>query len=74
MQLAAITGLEAEARIARRAGIEARGQRRGAGAARGLSPSASCDDGVDLLLSFGIARRWRHRSLPGTCCSCRHPR
>jgi adenosylhomocysteine nucleosidase len=54
MQLAAITGLEAEARIARRAGLKAMAS--GGVATRTLAlAKAFLDDGATALLSFGIA-------------------
>jgi adenosylhomocysteine nucleosidase len=54
MKVAAITGLEAEARIARRAGLEAAAS--GGVAARTLAlAEAFLREGADALLSFGIA-------------------
>jgi len=54
MKVAAITGLEAEARIARRAGLTALAS--GGMAERTLAIAEAClADGADALVSFGIA-------------------
>jgi adenosylhomocysteine nucleosidase len=64
MRIAAVTGMEAEARVARRAGIEA--------LPSGGVPAQTRDiaerflrDGVDLLLSFGIAGALAPTLAPG---------
>lgn len=65
MQLAAITGLEAEARIARRAGLKAKAS--GGIATRTLAVAKAClEDGADALLSFGIAGALAPHLAPGT--------
>jgi adenosylhomocysteine nucleosidase len=65
MKVAAITGLEAEARIARRAGLKAAAS--GGVAARTLAlAEAFLADGADALLSFGIAGALAPSLLPGT--------
>lgn len=65
MQLAAITGLEAEARIARRAGLKAAAS--GGVATRTLAlAEAALKDGATALLSFGIAGALAPHLVAGT--------
>ena len=65
MKVAAITGLLAEARIAREAGLDAAAS--GGVAARTLAlAEASLRDGAEALLSFGIAGALAPTLSPGT--------
>ncbi len=65
MNIAAITGLEAEARIARRAGLAAKAS--GGVAVQTLQAAeAFLAQGADMLLSFGIAGALAPHLVPGT--------
>jgi hopanoid-associated phosphorylase len=70
MKIAAITGLEAEARIIRRAGFEARASGGGAARTRELA-QALLAEGAEGLVSFGIAGALSPHLAPGTLLSPR---